>query len=288
MSIEALQKRIKTTEDLRGIVNTMKTLSSVSILQYEQANTTLKAYRENLKNAFWALVKIYGIPQIPAVRGNQRYLLVLFGSDSGMVGKFNKEILSNVYEWLRAKKLKRNDVMLITVGKRITMLAEQEKFKIFAKYASANSAKAVGSIAEAVIIKIEQAINKHHINNVVLWYHKRSKQSVELMKRKILPFNTDSLVRLKDKKWPTNNVPQITVKPEKLFSALVDQSLIISVVTMLNYSLAAEHFLRMTNMQNAEKNIDDNLEELNLTFQQMRQEQITGELIDVVAGYQAV
>ena len=38
MTIEALQKRIKTTEDLRSIVSTMKALSSVSILQYEQAN----------------------------------------------------------------------------------------------------------------------------------------------------------------------------------------------------------------------------------------------------------
>jgi F-type H+-transporting ATPase subunit gamma len=44
----------------------------------------------------------------------------------------------------------------------------------------------------------------------------------------------------------------------------------------------------MTNMQAAEKNIDEKLAEMNLLFQQQRQEEITGELIDIVAGYQAM
>ena len=44
----------------------------------------------------------------------------------------------------------------------------------------------------------------------------------------------------------------------------------------------------MTNMQNAEKNIDENLEELNLEYQQQRQADITDELIDVISGAEAM
>jgi F-type H+-transporting ATPase subunit gamma len=44
----------------------------------------------------------------------------------------------------------------------------------------------------------------------------------------------------------------------------------------------------MTNMQNAEKNIDDNLAELDKKYQQSRQEQITDELIDVISGVTAL
>ena len=44
----------------------------------------------------------------------------------------------------------------------------------------------------------------------------------------------------------------------------------------------------MINMQNAEKNIDENLEKLNHIYQQERQEDITDELIDVISGSEAI
>ena len=59
-------------------------------------------------------------------------------------------------------------------------------------------------------------------------------------------------------------------------------------IRFLNDSLASEHFTRMTNMQEAEKNIDENLERMNLEYQQQRQENITDELIDVISGADAM
>ena len=46
--------------------------------------------------------------------------------------------------------------------------------------------------------------------------------------------------------------------------------------------------MRLTTMQAAEKNIDENLETMNLQYQQMRQENITTELLDVVNGAEAM
>ena len=57
MSMESLQRRIKTTQDLRDIVSTMKSLSSVSILQYDQAGIALEQYLKNILDAFHALIK---------------------------------------------------------------------------------------------------------------------------------------------------------------------------------------------------------------------------------------
>ena len=52
MTQEALNKRIKTTQDLRGIVSTMKMLSSVSVGQFEKALKSLDQCTENLQSAF--------------------------------------------------------------------------------------------------------------------------------------------------------------------------------------------------------------------------------------------
>ena len=89
MTIEALKKRIKVTEDLREIVGTMKALSSVSILQYEQANTALAQYRRNLQDAFQALIKQGGLPNSDVKAEHGKQLVILIGTDNGMVGKFN-------------------------------------------------------------------------------------------------------------------------------------------------------------------------------------------------------
>lgn len=289
MTIEALQKRIKTTEDLRGVVSTMKALSSVSILQFEQANNHLKRYRENLSDAFQALALSQGLPDIIKEKSTPRYLIILIGSDSGMVGKFNKEVLSEAENRLKSQKINIQDVWFITVGKRITALAEQKNLKIFAKYASANSLKIVNSLAETLIIKIDEATRKKHINNVQILYHKRIKSSSVILEHQtLIPFNYEKMKKLREKKWPTNNLVQTDLKKDVFFSEIVNQILCISLISFLNFSLISEHFIRMTNMQAAEKNIDEKLAEMNLLFQQQRQEEITGELIDIIAGYQAM
>lgn len=290
MVLEVLQRKIKTTQDLRDIVSTMKTLSSVSILQYEKANLALARYRRNLRDAFHAVIKYQGLPLInPPLNQKKRYLFILIGTDNGMVGKFNKEILLAEQKYLREHHIAGEDVLLICIGKRTAMLAEQEKLPIYARYATSNSVKRVSSLAETIIMRIDEVTRAEKITNVGVWFHKKHRNgTVSLEHRQIIPFDTSRLRALRDKPWDTNNVPMLPLPQEQMFTALVRETLIITLSTQLNYSLAAEHYTRMTNMQNAEKNIDENLAALDLEYQRERQENITDELIDVISGAEAM
>lgn len=289
MTIEALKKRIKVTEDLREIVGTMKALSSVSILQYEQANTALAQYRRNLQDAFQALIKQGGLPNNKIKAAPNRQLVILIGTDNGMVGKFNKEILDKAKADLKKQGVSLKNTLFLTIGKRIGGLAAQSNLKLYAKYAVANSVKMVNTIAETVIMKIDEATRKEHITSVCVWYHKRNKnEPVSLQKQQIIPFDFAAYQKLKEKPWGTNNLPLIPIERKQMFAALLNEYLTIALASQLNYSLAAEHYTRMTNMQNAEKNIDESLEQMNLEYQQERQENITDELIDVISGAEAV
>ncbi len=289
MTIEALKKRIKVTEDLREIVGTMKALSSVSILQYEQANTALAQYRRNLQDAFQALIKQGGLPNMGEKSEQGKQLVILIGTDNGMVGKFNKEILDKAKVDLKKQGVSLKNTLFLTIGKRIGGLAAQSNLKLYAKYAVANSVKMVNTIAETVIMKIDEATRKEHITSVCVWYHKRNKnEPVSLQKQQIIPFDFAAYQKLKEKPWGTNNLPLIPIERKQMFAALLNEYLTIALASQLNYSLAAEHYTRMTNMQNAEKNIDESLEQMNLEYQQERQENITDELIDVISGAEAV
>lgn len=289
MSLEKLQRQIKTTQELREIVSTMKLLSSVSILQYEQAGAALEKYRRNLRTAFQALIRRYGLPHPAKSKAQPKYLLILIGSDNGMVGKFNQEIIKAVRADLRQKGVSPQQALFLVVGKRLNMLVEQQKWPVYARYGLSNSVKVVNTLAESIILRIDEATQAPRVSHVVAWFHQRGKnQPVKLENRQLLPFNLSALRTLKDKPWPTNNIPLLTLSVEQMFSALVREMLLIGMSGLLNQSLVAEHWTRMTNMQNAEKNIDDNLAELDKKYQQSRQEQITDELIDVISGVTAL
>ena len=97
---EELERRIKTTADLQGIVKTMKMLSSVSVTQYEKALNTLTQYGKTLQEAFHGLFSQnffnYVPPEIKTTA--PKILAIVVGSDNGLVGRFNKEILDFVQD----------------------------------------------------------------------------------------------------------------------------------------------------------------------------------------------
>lgn len=290
MTIDSLQRKIKTTEELRDIVTTMKTMSSASIGQYERAVKTLEMYRKNLRDAFHALALQSGLPVTPK-NDNQakKYLFILIGSDNGMVGKFNKEIIEKAIAETKQLGISKKDVIFITVGRRMTMLSEQKKFKIYAGYAVSNSVKAVNALTGHLILKIDDAIRQEHVNQVKIFYHTRHENvSVNVKKQTMIPVDFSRYKKLQQEPWKTNNIPLIGLPKPKLFKALVNEALMIGLAEKLNASLASEHFVRMTNMQNALKNIDESLEQMNLEYQQKRQEEITDELIDVITGAEAI
>ena len=75
---------------------------------------------------------------------------------------------------------------------------------------------------------------------------------------------------------------------DELFPLIVRQYVFVSCSRPLAESQASENASRLAAMQGAEKNIDDVLAELRLQFHQERQMAITDELLDIVAGFEAL
>jgi F-type H+-transporting ATPase subunit gamma len=74
---------------------------------------------------------------------------------------------------------------------------------------------------------------------------------------------------------------------ERLLGGLLRQHYFVILFRACAESLAAEHGGRLAAMQAAEKNIEERLEEVTGRFRRVRQETITSELLDVVAGFEA-
>jgi F-type H+-transporting ATPase subunit gamma len=104
----------------------------------------------------------------------------------------------------------------------------------------------------------------------------------------LLPIDHEWLRNLREKDWPTNNLPTYSMSWDPLFSALIRQYLFGSLFRAAAESLASENASRLASMQGAERNIEEQLEALNRQYHQQRQMSITEELLDIVSGFEAL
>ena len=95
---DELQRRIKTTTDLQGIVRTMKMLSSVSVGQYEKALNSLSQYGATLRQAFHGLfAQSFFTYMPPNIKTNSpKILAIVIGTDNGLVGRFNRDVINTM------------------------------------------------------------------------------------------------------------------------------------------------------------------------------------------------
>jgi F-type H+-transporting ATPase subunit gamma len=105
---------------------------------------------------------------------------------------------------------------------------------------------------------------------------------------RLLPVDQVWLDELRNRKWESRSLPMYTLDFDGLFLALLREYLFVSLYRAFTESLASENASRLAAMQSAEKNIEEQLDEIHVAFHRQRQMTITEELLDIVAGYEAM
>ena len=286
MSLEELNRRIKTTKDIGNIVHTMKMLSSASVGQYDKALQSLNQYVRTIFDAFHGLFsqESFQYTPSPPTSTDAKPLAILIGSDNGLVGKFNTDLIEFAHQSLT---LKHPDVQpyIISVGKRISVTEQIPDAELVASYPISNTLKEIAPMAAQLLNQIDQIVSHHKINFVYLFANQRKGNATFCPQmHQLMPLPQTEFKKINKPDWTGHTLPFVSANPHTLFSALVKEYLIVLLSHDLVASLASEHYTRMIHMQEAEQNIEETLKQFNLEYQQLRQTQITDELIDIISG----
>lgn len=288
-SIELLKRRIRTAGDLRSLVRTMKALAAVSIRQYERAVESLADYNRTVEMGFQILLRERETSLLKE-RGTKKCLgAVVFGSDLGMCGQFNEQIATHALEEMKKLGCEPADRACIVVGARATGYLEDGQQKVDKELAVPSSMSGITMTVQEINAILSEWWMSKKINQLYLFYnsHKSGSQYHPHTVR-LLPLDLKWLQDIKMRKWPTKVLPTFTMEWDKLFPLMVRQYVFVSLFQAAAESLASENASRLAAMQGAEKNIDEVLTELKLQFHQERQMAITDELLDIVAGFEAL
>ncbi|NTV43231.1 MAG: F0F1 ATP synthase subunit gamma [Syntrophobacteraceae bacterium] len=287
---EALKRRIQSAQDLLGVVKTMKALAAVSIRQYQKAVESLGDYNRTVEMGLQiALRERRGGGAASDQAKVNRIGAIIFGSDQGLCGQLNNIIVAHANEEMARIGVKKENRIVIAVGMRTADILEDTGQRVLEVLTTPGSTSGITPMVQDITVLLENWRFKRQIEHMYLFFnHYVSGATYRPKTVRLLPVDREWLKNLEMKKWPSKTLPMFTMDWEALFRSLIREYLFVSLYRAFAESLASENASRLAAMQSAEKNIEERLEELFLQYHRQRQMTITEELLDIVAGFEAL
>lgn len=289
-----LRRQINSVEDLQSVVATMKTLAAARIRQFETAAEATRSYFDTVQQALQVLLlnrKI--LPATVAEPGQSGQIgCVLLGSDQGFCGRFNEVVTQTAIRFVdqELRTLSTSQAPLIlTVGARLNRLMLDAGWEVEQSVHVPKSVSDITTVIQDVTTHIDRWRNQFDIQRIELIYNRRSSAATYDAKMvQLMPLAKEFLDQLQQERWQSRGLPIYQLPWQELFTSVVRQYLFISLFRACAESLASENASRIAAMQQAERNIDERLQDLNSQFNQNRQQSVTEELLDIVSGFEAV
>ena len=221
-STESLRRKISGAEDLEGVVRSMKALAASSIGQYEKAVQSLNEYYRTVELGLAAcLHQARPVPRARSGRSSQKGTIgaVVFGSDQGLVGRFNEAIVEFVTRTLKASPGKITKVWAI--GERAHSLLTDSGLKPAGLLSIPISINAITPLVGQILIEIEAAQERGDVEKIYV-FHNRPKPgaSYDPVSKQLLPLDHVWQDKLAAMPWPTKILPEViegTVSPLSAF-----------------------------------------------------------------------
>jgi len=289
-STAGLRRKIDSAVNLQSVVRTMKALAASSIGQYEQSVRALGDYYRTVELGLGVCFR--GAASAELMKGAPGQTdagvidAVVFGSDQGLVGRFNDVVADYAVKTLAALPAK---AKVWAVGERVHARLADAGLPPWGLFTVPNSVKAITPLVGQILVESETRRSRDEVSELHLFYNRPTSGAVYApVSQRLLPLDENWRRRLAELPWPTGNLPEVMGGGRSTLRALIREYLFVSLFRACAESLASENASRLAAMQRADKNIDELLEHLNGTFHRLRQSGIDEELFDVISGFEAL
>ena len=264
-----LKQRLIAIETIKKITSAMRVISMSMHSRLENKLENLEEYKTQINEILLIIKKASTNLNEPEEPKTEKKLLIIVGSDKGLCGPFNSAILKLI------KQQDYSDYTIITVGKKINdnvknKLKIKQSFNGFT-YKSLNKISAdLYEIIESENYDEVICISTFPKNFFLQIAHKKTllplKEKVE-----------DHKIDIEKYIWEE--------KPEDIYKALEKEYLKFSISLMLFESLSAEQAARFQSMDNATRNAENILEQMQIQYSKLRQAKITQEINELTSHF---
>jgi len=286
-SLKDLKNRIASVKNTRKITKAMQMVAAAKLRRAQEAAVAARPYAERMNSVMAGLAAGVGqsasAPRLLSGTGSDKVqLLVIMTSERGLCGGFNSTIVrmarAKINELLGAGKT----VKILTVGKKGREQLRREFGQYFVGHVDLTEVKRVGyanaqGIARDVLARFEAG----ECDVVTLFYNRF--QSV------ISQIPTElQVIPAKFEGGAVSSLYDYEPGEEAILADLLPRGVATQVFTALLENGASEQGARMSAMDNATRNAGDMINKLTTQYNRSRQAAITTELIEIIAGAEAL
>ena len=284
-STQELTRRIKSIKSTRKITRAMQMVSAAKMRKAQNATMASRTYSELARELISGLgnVEKYDNPLLAAHPEAKKLGIVLVTTNKGLVGGFNSSLIAKL------KELELGDPELvgevIAVGRKGSEAISRTNRQLIAQFAKHDSTEQVKDIYPIVKMIADSYKSGEYRKIIVVYNHFVSTLQQKPTAKVLLPFNFEKEQSKADpEKSP--NTWQVVFEPTRsaVLDHVIPRVLESQIYQAILESDASEHSARMVMMKNATEAAGDLIDDLTLTFNQLRQNKITTELSEITAG----
>jgi F-type H+-transporting ATPase subunit gamma len=288
-----LKRRITSTENTRKITKAMEMVAAARLRRAQQRIEATRPYSHWMMEFIAGLVR-YAPPASSTLallnphEETRRVALVAFTADRGLCGSFNSNVVRKVLELKRSYEADGMEVDLYVVGKKGVGTLRFMGHELAAAYPGITDRPRFLN-AQTIARVLIDAYSSERVDKIHV-VHMGFKSAMEqvLFDLVIMPIQEEVVTRWATDLEATHMEFIFEPSPVAILNDLLPSYVEFTIFRSLLESSASEHGARMTAMRNASENALEMIDGLTLAMNRARQASITQEILEVVAGANAL
>jgi F-type H+-transporting ATPase subunit gamma len=293
-SLQDLRRRINSVRNTRKITRALELVAGARLRRAQNRIEEMRPYADRMTELMvgtaQAASSLRNLKLLQEHDEVRRVAIVVVTGDRGLAGPFNGQVLRRAFQLERQARSEGQEVAWLVVGRKGASTLRFRRYELTGEWAGFADKPAYHD-AQAVGHKLAELYENEDVDRVVLLYNRYVSPLVQrVTATDLLPIREEMLAGEDAAEEREGPKPDFIYEPEpeEILERLLPVYLETEIYRALLESAAAFLASQMTAMRNASKNAGELIDNLTLSLNRARQAEITQEILEVVAGADAL
>ncbi|WP_334199150.1 ATP synthase F1 subunit gamma [Mycoplasma struthionis] len=211
----------------------------------------------------------------------KRNLYIVFGSDLGLCGSYNSEMLKTIN-----KEITGEDIVIVIGSKLLSLISRNKKYQIIQTLTQIGDnpsyelaqiiSKKIYDVMQISLLKSVRLIYTHYVNPI----------KADPVIKEIFPISKETISQIQQENTSADIIDPDSFEPDAdtILQNFFEIFFEASIYSALTSAKLAETSQRRTAMEQASDNAEDLIGELKVQYNSSRQAKITQELTEIING----
>jgi F-type H+-transporting ATPase subunit gamma len=293
-TIQDIKRRLRSVGNTRKITRALELVAAAKLRRAEARIEAMRPYAERMRELVIGTARATPSRQFPMLEEREdpkAVAIVPVTGDRGLAGPFNSQVIRRSLGLAQEARGQGLEVKWAVVGRKGQSTLRFRRYEVGDAWTGFTDEPSHAD-AQAVAHRVAELFVEREVDRVVMVYNHYVSPLTQIVEvEDLLPIPRSVLEDEAEK-----SAYEIALEgdfiyepePEEILQRLLPSYLETSVYRALLESAASQHGAQMTAMRNASKNAGELIDTLTLDMNRARQAEITQEILEVVAGADAL